>query len=117
VTAKKPKPKKRPGVTYKVDCGCGGLFVTVTEVEGLVCDVFATLGKAGGCTASLMQALGRITSKAAQNGLDINVIIKQLSGIGCHQPVIGGAKSCVDAMAIALTQHMEGKTELGKSSS
>jgi len=57
-------PRSRPRVTYgttrEVRTGCGDLYVTINEDEkGEPFEVFAQLGKSGGCAASQTEAIGR----------------------------------------------------------
>ncbi len=103
--------KKRPtiahGSTKRILTGCGKLYVTLNrDEEGNPIEVFIRLGKAGGCAASQTESLGRLISIILKYGTDIKEVIKQLSGIGCHQPVfIGEGKrtlSCADAVSQAL---------------
>ncbi|MBI5886531.1 MAG: vitamin B12-dependent ribonucleotide reductase [Deltaproteobacteria bacterium] len=105
-----PKPKVRGevafGVTRKIKTGCGNLYVTINEdEEGRPCEIFTQIGKAGGCVASQCEAMGRMTSLALRSGIEAEVIVKQMRGISCHQPVwssSGKVMSCADAMAQAM---------------
>ena len=105
-----PKPKTRGevafGVTRKIKTGCGNLYVTINEdEEGRPCEIFTQIGKAGGCVASQCEAMGRMTSLALRSGIEADVIVKQMRGISCHQPVwssSGKVMSCADAMAQAM---------------
>ena len=62
--------------------GCGTLFVTVNKDKNGLCEVFANLGKAGGCP-SQSEAMCRAVSAALRCGVDPKVLIEQLKGIRC----------------------------------
>ncbi|MGB9856948.1 MAG: vitamin B12-dependent ribonucleotide reductase [Dictyoglomaceae bacterium] len=121
VMGEKLKPRPRPqitkGITLKMKTGCGNLYVTINEDEFGICEVFSTLGKAGGCAASQTEAISRLTSLALRSGIDINSIIKQLRGIRCPNPIRDEEGeyilSCSDAIAKALERYLlikEGKS-------
>ncbi len=105
-----PYPKPRPevilGTTTKVTTGCGNLFITVNQdEEGSLFEVFTQMGKAGGCAASQLEAVGRLVSLALRGGIDIKVIVEQLKGIRCPSPSWDKGKkifSCADAIARVL---------------
>jgi len=75
-----PRPRTRVtiGKTSKFRMGCGTLFVTVNKDDKGICEVFANLGKAGGCP-SPSEATCRVVSAALRSGVDPKVIIDQLS--------------------------------------
>lgn len=109
------------GYTYRALTGCGNLYITVNHnEEGKLIEVFVRLGKAGGCAASQSEALGRLITLALKAGASMEVVIKQLAGIGCHQPSGFGATkalSCADAVAKVLTrvlQKVEKKVFIGE---
>ena len=94
--------------------GCGTLFVTVNRDNKGVCEVFANLGKAGGCP-SQSEATCRAVSAALRSGVDPKVMIDQLSGIRCLSAAIArktnkevNVLSCPDAIARALQEALEG---------
>jgi ribonucleoside-diphosphate reductase alpha chain len=101
------KPRARPdvvqGQTRAVTTGCGKLYVTINADEHGPFEVFAQMGKAGGCAASQSEGLARMASLALRSGVDPEQIVKQLRGISCHLPgwEKGGGKilSCPDAIA------------------
>jgi len=125
VTGHKLRPRPRPnitrGATIKIKTGCGNLYVTVNEDEFGICEVFSTLGKAGGCAASQTEAISRLISLALRSGVDINSIIKQLKGIRCPNPARTEEGdfifSCSDAIAKALEKYLGLKEGVGNTSS
>jgi ribonucleoside-diphosphate reductase alpha chain len=88
------------GYTEKVKIGCGNLYVTVNYDEKGICEVFANLGRAGGCP-SQSEATSRLVSMALRSGMDVATLIDQLRGIRCHSTLRQkGLKvlSCPDAI-------------------
>lgn len=106
----KARPKTLSGKTYKTATGCGSLYVTINDDgSGRPFEVFAEIGKAGGCAASQCQGIGRLLSLALRSGVDGKELVKQLIGISCHSPMgLGPAKvtSCSDGIAKALRRHI-----------
>ena len=104
------EPQKRPhrlsGLTEKIETSCGTLYVTINwNEEGKPFEVFARIGKAGGCASSQSEALGRLISMSLRSGIEPEYIVKQLRGITCHLPKGVGKKkvsSCADAAAQVL---------------
>jgi ribonucleoside-diphosphate reductase alpha chain len=85
------KPKVRPdvidGKTYKVNTGEGVMYVTINTIDGKPFELFASIGKAGGNAAAQSEAISRMVSLALRSDIDINVIVKQLIGIGSPNAV------------------------------
>jgi ribonucleoside-diphosphate reductase alpha chain len=109
---KKPRPQKLPGATYSIRTGCGIMYVIVNEDQEQIFEVFATMGKAGGCASSQVESIGRLISLALRSNVDPNQIVKQLSGISCHQSlIVDNVKimSCADAIAKIIKLHLEQK--------
>jgi len=108
-----PRPRGRItyGMTIETRTGCGDLYVTINEdEEGNPFEVFAQLGKGGGCSASQTEAIGRLVSLALRSGIPWEQVAKQLKGISCDRPWgLGEEKvlSCADAVAKALELYWE----------
>ena len=103
------RPEIVRGSTRRIKTGCGNLYVTINiDEEGNTYEVFAKVGKAGGCAASQSEAIGRLITLLLRAKISIEVLVKQLQGISCHQPFgHGGSKvlSCADAIGKALHLH------------
>ena len=106
----KPRQRITIGQTAKYRIGCGTLFVTVNKDENGLCEVFANLGKAGGCP-SQSEATCRAVSAALRSGVRPEVLIEQLKDIRCLSTIAGrktnkdiDVLSCPDAIAIALQE-------------
>ncbi|MFP4474124.1 MAG: vitamin B12-dependent ribonucleotide reductase [Desulfatibacillaceae bacterium] len=102
-------PRSRPlqttGVTERMKTGCGNLYVTVNQDDMGICEVFAQMGKTGGCASSQTEATGRLISLALRSGVKPEAIVKQIVGIRCPSPAWQNSKmvlSCPDAVAQVL---------------
>jgi ribonucleoside-diphosphate reductase alpha chain len=108
------KPRPRPaitrGVTERIRTGDGSLFITINEDELGVCEVFASLGKAGGAAAAQSEAMCRLISLALRSGLDPRAIVDQLKGISGPNPVWDNGElilSAPDAIGRAVERYLE----------
>ncbi|MBC8473598.1 MAG: TSCPD domain-containing protein [Candidatus Omnitrophica bacterium] len=104
--APRPRPVVTTGTTTKVTTGCGNLYVTINvDDHSMPFEVFIQMGKAGGCAASQLEAVGRLVSLALRSGVENKKIIDQLRGIRCPSPSWqkgGRIFSCADAIARVL---------------
>ena len=104
-TTRPSRPQLLSGETQRMDTGCGKLFVIMNDDEYGPREVFANMGKAGGCASSNTEALGRLISLALKKGASAGEIVEQLKGIRCHVPYGLGPNatlSCADAIGKAL---------------
>ena len=106
---KKPRPKVTHGPTIRMETGCGHLYVTVNrDNDDELFEVFAHLGKTGGCAACQCEALTRQISIGIRCGVPVEEQIKQLLGIRCPG-ISGGSEnpetyqmSCPEAIGQAI---------------
>lgn len=108
------KPLTRPismiGITRKIGTGCGNLYVTINETPRGPFEIFSQLGKAGGCAAAQSEAVSRLISLCLRSGIEADVVVRQLRGIRCPSPFLGGTGpilSCPDAIAKAIEIHIK----------
>jgi ribonucleoside-diphosphate reductase alpha chain len=108
------KPRRRPdtiqGTTRKIETGCGNLYVTINDDEHGPFELFAQIGKAGGCAASQTEAIGRLISLALRAGVDPDAVARQLGGVRCPSPAWNNGNkvfSCADGISKALARHLE----------
>ena len=84
--------------------------MTINSDEYGCCEVFAQMGKAGGCAYSQIEATSRLISLALRSGVKLDSVIRQLMGIRCPSPVWRNGEqvvSCSDAIAKVLNRHAQ----------
>ncbi|MCK9603593.1 MAG: vitamin B12-dependent ribonucleotide reductase [Candidatus Omnitrophica bacterium] len=108
--APRPRPEVIIGTTTKVATGCGNLYVTINvDEEGEPFELFTQMGKAGGCAASQLEAIGRLVSLAFRAGIEVKSIIEQLRNIRCPSPSWEKGQrifSCADAIARVIEKRL-----------
>ena len=106
-------PRSRPtqtnGVTRRIRTGEGTLYITINEDENGLCEVFTTIGKAGGNAAAQSEAISRLISLSLRSGLDPKAIVRQLKGISGPNPTWENGRlilSTPDAIGKALDDYL-----------
>ncbi|RPH05855.1 MAG: adenosylcobalamin-dependent ribonucleoside-diphosphate reductase [bacterium TMED46] len=112
-TAVEKSPRSRPtqtsGVTRRIRTGEGTLYITINEDENGLCEVFTTIGKAGGNAAAQSEAISRLISLSLRSGLDPHAIVRQLKGISGPNPTWEDGRlilSTPDAIGKALDDYL-----------
>lgn len=108
MTSKLVRPKVTTGITVKVNSGCGNMYITINFNNGKIIEVFATVGKSGGCAYSQLEAITRVITLGFKYDIPINEFIDQLKEISCPSTAadeIGKVSSCADAVAKTLEKY------------
>ncbi|MFC1526185.1 adenosylcobalamin-dependent ribonucleoside-diphosphate reductase [Candidatus Latescibacterota bacterium] len=113
-------PRHRPavtfGVTERIRTGEGNIYVTINEDEKGLCEIFSTIGKAGGNAAAQSEAISRLISLALRSGIDPHEVVNELKGISGPSPVWEDGElilSTPDAIGRALERYL-GRREQGE---
>ena len=73
-------------------------------------EVFAILGKTGGCSACQLEGISRSVTAGLRHGVPVEVYIKQLAGIKCPSRAIDEGEvieSCSDAISKAMRFYVD----------
>ena len=109
-TAPLERPRAMNGITERFRTGHGNMYVTLNFGEtGEPFEIFAVLGKAGGCDSAQLEAVSRLASLALRSNVNPQEIIYNLQGITCCPAWDNGTQiqSAPDAMAHMLQRHWE----------
>ena len=96
-------------MTRRIRTGEGTLYITINEDENGLCEVFTTIGKAGGNAAAQSEAISRLISLSLRSGLDPQSIVRQLKGISGPNPTWEDGRlilSTPDAIGKALDDYL-----------
>lgn len=100
---KEERPEVLGGLVVKAKTGCGNLYCQLTWCGGRLFEVFANLGKSGGCAACQSQAITRLATSGLRFHVPADEFIDQLEGLQCPSPVMWPKThrtlSCPDAIA------------------
>tara|TARA_B100001146_G_scaffold91113_1_gene80754 strand:+ start:214 stop:2616 length:2403 start_codon:yes stop_codon:yes gene_type:complete len=109
-----PTPRVRPvatnGETRRIRTGEGSLYITINEDQEGLCEVFTTIGKAGGNAAAQSEAISRLISLALRSGVNPHSIVRQLKGISGPNPTWENGRlilSTPDAIGKALDDYLK----------
>ena len=106
----RPRPETTMGFTKKYSIGgCGKLYVTVNSDDMGICEVFTSTGEEG--CAALSEAVSRLISITIRSGIEIDSILKQVSGIRCITCIADDSThvlSCPDAIGKAIEFYVKG---------
>jgi ribonucleoside-diphosphate reductase alpha chain len=112
-----PRPKNTTGATYRLDTGCGKLYLTVNHHpdSGEILETFITTGSDGGCLV-YTEATSRLISLAIRGGIPVEEIIEQLQSThSCPSYMLARGKgknlspgrSCASAIAYKVAKIKE----------
>ena len=111
------RPTQTAGVTRRIRTGEGTLYITINEDENGLCEVFTTIGKAGGNAAAQSEAISRLISLSLRSGLDPHAIVRQLKGISGPNPTWEDGRlilSTPDAIGKALDAYIKEREEMNQ---
>lgn len=109
---KTPKITKdtQESTTHKVTTGCGRMYITVCKDNGQVSDILISMGKSGGCAQAQVGCISALLSSSIKSGVDPNVLINDLIGVRCNQPLYQFGEdvlSCGDAIGKFLKYYFD----------
>ena len=111
------RPNETVGITRRMRTGEGQLYITINQDDNGLCEVFTTIGKAGGNAAAQSEAISRLISLALRSGIDPNAIVKQLKGISGPNPTWEDGRlilSTPDAIGKALDDYLREDNNSGQ---
>ena len=122
--AKRPRPRRLVGSTYKKDTPLGTAYVTVnSDDRGEPFEVFLNVGKAGTEVTAVSEGMGRLISlilrlpAALPPRERLRWVMDEMAGIGGGRPLGFGAnrvRSLPDGVAQVLAEHLSELPETGE---
>jgi ribonucleoside-diphosphate reductase alpha chain len=110
-----PRLEMLPGNTYKTRCGCGSLYITITELDNKPAEVFINLGKGGTCANIMLAAMGRDISHGLRYGVPLEEFSRTHFGSRCDAQITSIQNkgkpifSCLDAIAKVFIEYLKKK--------
>lgn len=105
------RPRTLPATVTRYRTGCGSVYVTVSvDEDGTPLELFANMGKTGGCSMAMLEAVGKSVSVGLRCGVDPKEYIEKLVGIACPSQSWDNGEhimSCIDAMGRELRDVLE----------
>ena len=109
-----PRPRSAQGSTYRLDTGCGKIYLTVNYHPDTkeILETFITTGSDGGCLI-YTEAASRLVSLAIRGGISVEEVIEQLESThSCPSYMLAKGKgkkvspgrSCASAIARKLRE-------------
>jgi len=117
MVSKRSRGNVLPSKTIKMATACGNLYVTIAYSEGEIFEIFAHLGKAGGCAYAQLQALTRSITLGIRYNIPVSEYVSQLEKISCPGPAVDGKEinsSCPDALSKALKECLDTNSKTGE---
>ena len=112
---KAPRPKVVGGINVRVITGCGNMYIQLGWCNGKLFEVFATLGRGGGCAMGFSEALTRSVTAGLRCDVPVAEYVRQLKGVLCPSPrpfpKDDAVMSCPDAIGKVLESYGSLTTE------
>ena len=78
------RAKMLSGTTPRYKTGCGWVYITINvDDSGYPVEVFAHMGKSGGCGSAILESIGRLISVSLRCDVDAAELASQLVNIEC----------------------------------
>ena len=110
IRIKQARPQSIGGVTERVRSGHGNMYVTVNfDERSRPFELFANVGKSGGCDSAQTEAITRLVSLALRSGIEPKDIVDEIRGITCCPVWDAGSlvRSGPDGIALVLDRHLK----------
>lgn len=69
--------------THEIKTGCGTMYVTLSQPHEKYREVYATLGKSGGCAACYLEVISTLATEALNNRVSLEKVLHQFKGVRC----------------------------------
>ena len=83
--------------SHEVQVGCGTLYVTISQTHEKYREIYAQLGKTGGCARCFTEVISTLVTEALNNRTPLEKVIHQFEGVRCPSDS-GFLPSCPVAM-------------------